>query len=625
MIIGTAGHIDHGKTTLVRALTGVDTDRLPEEKKRGITIELGFAPLALPGIGVAGVVDVPGHEAFVRTMLAGATGVDIALLVIAADEGMMPQTREHLAILSLLAVKGGVVALTKTDIVEDEWLGLVTEDVRAALAGSPLADAAIVPVSAATGAGLDALREALAAVAVRVPARDPSDLFRMPVDRSFIVRGTGTVVTGTVWSGSLDGDATIRIMPNGRTARVRGIQSHGAAAAAALPGARVALSIAGVERDDVPRGSWIIADPEWRATRMLRADVALLEDASPLGPRTRVRFHLGTQDVGARVVSAGGALTAGAVRGARILLDEPVLARGGDRFVLRLPSPPATIGGGVVADPLPGVARARPWAARLSLGDQLDAVLAEAGGQGVASRSLTVRLGIAPREAASLARTHARAITLTDGRVVARTVVEGATARAAQLVAEHHHRFPLDPGMPLSALRSGLAIADAVAEIAVRKLTAAGSLTLDGATVRQAGFTPSLGDAGARIAVAIENVLRAGGREPPSVSEMAAAIGADPRPVLRFLERSGAVVAVEEDRYYRAEELRGMVEALDGAMATGKVYSPAELREITGLSRKYLIPFLEYCDRRGITARRESGRVRGHVTGNGGYPQPTML
>ncbi len=610
MIIGTAGHIDHGKTTLVRALTGVDTDRLPEEKKRGITIELGFAPLALPGIGVAGVVDVPGHEAFVRTMLAGATGVDLALLVVAADEGMMPQTREHLAILSLLAVKGGVVALTKTDIVEDEWLGLVREDVRAALADSPLADAAIVPVSAASGAGLDALRAALAAAAARVPARDPADLFRMPVDRSFTVRGTGTVVTGTVWSGSLDSDATIRIMPNGRTARVRGIQSHGAAAAAALPGARVALSIAGVERDDVPRGSWIIAEPEWRATQILRADVALLEDASPLGPRTRVRFHLGTQDVGARVVSTGGALTAGAVRGTRILLDEPVLARGGDRFVLRLPSPPATIGGGVVADPLPGVARARPWAPGLSLGDRLDAVLAEAAGQGVPVRSLAVRLGIAPRAAALLARSHSRAITLIDGRMVARSVVEGATARAAQLVVEHHEQFPLDPGMALSALRSGLAVGDAVAELVIRELTSAGSMTIDGATVRQAGFTPSLDGAAASIAAAIERALRAGGREPPSVSELAVAIGADPRPVLRFLERSGAVGAVEEDRYYRAEDLRGMVDGLAGAMVRGRVYTPAELRDITGLSRKYLIPFLEYCDRRGITARQESGRVR---------------
>ena len=231
MIIGTAGHIDHGKTTLVHALTGVDTDRLPEEKKRGITIELGFAPLELPGIGIAGVVDVPGHEAFVRTMLAGATGIDLALLVVAADEGMMPQTREHLAILSLLAVRGGVVALTKTDLVDDEWLALVTEDVRGALAGSPLTDAAIVPVSATTGAGLDALRDALAAAASQLPARDPHDLFRMPVDRSFTVKGTGTVVTGTVWSGSLPADATIRkfftaTSPTSLTVETRVVRTH---------------------------------------------------------------------------------------------------------------------------------------------------------------------------------------------------------------------------------------------------------------------------------------------------------------------------------------------------------------------------------------------------------------
>ena len=610
MIIGTAGHIDHGKTTLVHALTGVDTDRLPEEKKRGITIELGFAPLTLPGIGVAGVVDVPGHEAFVRTMLAGATGVDLALLVIAADEGMMPQTREHLAILSLLAVHGGVVALTKTDLVEDDWLALVSEDVRAGLAGSPLADARIVPVSAHTGAGLDALREALTAAAARVPARDPDDLFRMPVDRSFTVRGTGTVVTGTVWSGSLHGDATVRIMPNGRTARLRAIQSHGTPAPVARPGARVALSIAGVERDDVPRGSWIIADGDWASTRTLRADVALLEDAAPLGPRTRVRFHLGTQDVGARIVAAGGPLKAGAVRGSRVLLDEPVLARAGDRFVLRLPSPAATIGGGVVADPLPAVARPRPWASGLGVAARLDAALAEGAGQGITVRSLAVRLGISPQAGAALARAHEAAITLPDGRLVARSVVEAAAARAEHLVAEHHRHAPLDPGMPLAALRGGLAIADAVAEVVVRRLAAAGTLAVDGATVRRAGWSPSLSDAGAAIAAAIRQTLQVAKKEPPSVAEIAAAIGADPRPVLRFLERSAAVVAVEEDRYYLAPQLRGMVESLADSMERGRVYGPAELREITGLSRKYLIPFLEYCDRIGLTARQDSGRIR---------------
>ena len=610
MIIGTAGHIDHGKTTLVRALTGVDTDRLPEEKKRGITIELGFAPLELPGIGVAGVVDVPGHEAFVRTMLAGASGIDLALLVIAADEGIMPQTREHLAILSLLAVRGGVVAMTKTDLVEDEWLALVTEDVRTALAGTPLADAPIVPVSATTGAGLGALREALGAAAGRLPARDPADLFRMPVDRSFTVKGTGTVVTGTVWSGSLAADATIRVMPDGRVARVRGIQSHGAAAPVAQPGARVALSIAGVERDDVPRGSWIITDSEWMPTRLLRADVALLDDAAPLGPRTKVRFHLGTQDVGARVVAAGGVLAPGAIRGARILLDEPVLARAGDRFVLRLPSPAATIGGGIIADPSPAVARARPWAPNLGQAERLDAVLGEAGGQGIAPRSLAVRLGVAPREAAGIAAAHPRATVTPDGRVVATATVAAATERAASLVDEHHRRAPLEPGLPLAALRGALGAGAGILDVVLSRLATAGSIVVDGAVARRGDWKPVLRDADTSIAAAVEARLAAGGAEPPSVAELAAAVGHDPLPVLRFLERDGRVTQVEEERYYLTSALSALIDTIRTGMVGGRVYSPAELRDLTGLSRKYLIPFLEYCDRRGITARRDSGRIR---------------
>src|SRR5437016_5967999 len=226
MILGTAGHIDHGKTTLVHALTGVDTDRLPEEKRRGITIELGFAPLHLADVGTIGVVDVPGHEAFVRTMVAGATGIDLALLVVAADEGVMPQTREHLAILRLLGVHAGVVALTKSDLVDADWLALVTEDVREAIAGGPLADAPIIAVSAITGAGVGKLRDAIAERARALPARAADDLFRLPVDRAFTVRGTGTVVTGTVWSGTLARDATLRLFPSGDEVRVRGLQAH---------------------------------------------------------------------------------------------------------------------------------------------------------------------------------------------------------------------------------------------------------------------------------------------------------------------------------------------------------------------------------------------------------------
>src|SRR4051812_34224972 len=278
MILGTAGHIDHGKTTLVRALTGVDTDRLPEEKKRGITIELGFAPLQLEGVGTIGVVDVPGHEAFVRTMVAGATGIDIGLLVIAADEGIMPQTREHVAILDHLGVGRGVVALTKSDLVDADWLDLVRTEVATFLEGTRLASAKIVPVSATTRAGIDDLRAALIDVAKTVPAKPSQDLFRLPIDRVFTVKGTGTVVTGTVWTGELRDGATVRLLPQDRELRVRGLQNHNHSVEAIHAGDRAAIALASVEVEELSRGSWIVADPLWQLTRKARAEVTLSDD-----------------------------------------------------------------------------------------------------------------------------------------------------------------------------------------------------------------------------------------------------------------------------------------------------------------------------------------------------------
>ena len=319
MIIGTAGHIDHGKTALVRALTGVDTDRLPEEKRRGITIDLGFAPLDLPGVGVAGVVDVPGHEAFVRTMLAGATGIDLALLVVAADAGVMPQTREHVAILGLLGIRAGVVALTKCDLVEDDWLELVRLDVAELLGGTAVADAPMVATSVVTGAGLPELRQALAAAALAVSPRPDDDVFRMPIDRVFTIRGTGTVVTGTVWSGTIGRDDVVRVLPDDRSVRVRGLQAHGAAIDRAKPGTRLAVALAGIDHNALTRGAVLVSADGWNPSRVVRADVTLLGDTvATLSPRAAVRFHLGTTEVGARVVTPGGPLAAGETKpGAR--------------------------------------------------------------------------------------------------------------------------------------------------------------------------------------------------------------------------------------------------------------------------------------------------------------------
>lgn len=611
MIIGTAGHIDHGKTALVRALTGVDTDRLPEEKRRGITIDLGFAPLDLPNVGVAGVVDVPGHEAFVRTMLAGATGIDLALLIVAADEGVMPQTREHVAILGLLGIRAGVVALTKRDLVEEDWLDLVRLDLAELLAGTPLADAAVVPTSVVTGAGLSELRDALAQAACRLSARRDDDIFRMPVDRVFTVRGTGTVVTGTVWSGSIRRDDTVRILPDDLRVRVRGLQAHGAPVDVAHPGMRLAVAVAGVDHDALSRGAVLVADESWSPSRVLRGDVTLLAGTiASLSPRSAVRFHLGTSDVGARVVTAGGALLAGHAKPARIVLDAPVVARAGDRFVIRGGSPLTTLGGGVVVDPHPTHRRARPWGAdHETPSARLTLALAEAGGDGLAIDALPVRIGIpAPAVAELLDRPDATHIRL-GARIYAAARRDEAVELLVRAVDAHHARNPLDPGAALQTMRAQLTGRPELIDDAIRSAVERGLVEVDAGTMRRAGWVPRLSAEHASLKARLAEAVQSAGPEPPSVGELGAAHGEAVGPLLRLLEREGVVVAVEADRYYAADAVGSLVTRLRERMVPGREYSPADLRDVIGLSRKYLIPFLEFCDRRGVTERRSAGRV----------------
>jgi selenocysteine-specific elongation factor len=607
VILGTAGHIDHGKTALVKALTGVDTDRLPEEKRRGITIELGFAPLALDGpafSGTLGVVDVPGHEAFVRTMLAGATGVDLALLVVAADEGVMPQTREHLQILTLLGVRGGAVALTKSDLVDDEWMRLVEEDVRDLLRGSGLDAVAIVPCSATTGNGLDALRIALADAAGAIPARDAADLARLPIDRAFSVKGTGTVVTGTLWSGTLERDAIVRLFPPGRTARVRALESHGRPVDRALPGSRVAVALAGVNREEVAHGAVLVAEGDpWHPSAVLRADVALLDGAAPLGVRTRVRFHLGTADVGARVVAVGGRVEAGAIVPVRIALDEPVVARAGDRFVLRAASPPVTIGGGVVSDPNPPARRAKPWhEANARAPKRLGWVVAESGGDGFALRDLPVRIGVTPRESASVVA-EAIGVTRIGDRLYPAAVGATLRARLVEMVNSSHAKHPLEPGLSLQHARSALKVSDELFDAVLGELVAARELIVQGSVVARAGWKPASGGANAERLDRLAEALEAAGPEPPSVSELTQRFGPETPALLRVLERSGRAVPVVADRYYSVGAVNALIAKLRTGTADGAPRTASQLKEVLGLTRKYLIPFLEYCDRADISVR----------------------
>ncbi|HZI30458.1 MAG TPA: selenocysteine-specific translation elongation factor [Gemmatimonadaceae bacterium] len=611
MIIGTAGHIDHGKTTLVRALTGVDTDRLPEEKRRGITIELGFAPLSLDGIGTVGIVDVPGHEAFVRTMVAGATGIDVAVLVIAADEGVMPQTREHVSILTLLGTRAGVVALTKCDLVDEEWLSLVTADVDGFLQGTALDGAPIIRTSAATGAGLAELRAALGDVIRSLPDRDERDTFRLPIDRAFSVRGTGTVVTGTVWEGSVATGDSLLLQPGGKSVRVRGVQAHSADVARAGSGTRAALAITGVEVADVERGAWLSGDPKWPVTTLLRAEVSLIPAASrPLGPREWVRFHLGTADVGARVVAKGGPLQPGEHRAVRLVLQEPVLARAGDRFVLRQASPGATIGGGVVVDPLPPRRRASPWERLADPEVALGRILLEAAVDGGADAAvLPARLGLSPVAMRALLARDDLAVSIA-GRVHHPAAVAAAREAVERMVQEGLRVGPLGEGLSAALLPSLLPIATELVQRAVDDLAAAGRIERRGAHLTTPGWQPVISAEDGAFKLRILARLQAAGAEPPDIHELAGELGRDPIPFLRLLEREHCVTPVEPGRFYAVQEVERLVTKLRGGMTEGREYSPSELRDVLGLSRKYLIPFLEYCDRMRITERRATGRVR---------------
>ena len=606
MILGTAGHIDHGKTALVRSLTGVDTDRLPEEKRRGITIELGFAPLEIEGVGTVGVVDVPGHEAFVRTMLAGATGVDMALLVIAADEGVMPQTREHLAILTLLGIRGGVVALSKTDLVDEDWLALVADDVRQLLAGSALEGAEIVPVSVHTGSGLERLRAALTTAAMRRTTDSDADLFRMPIDRVFSLRGTGTVVTGTVWSGALEKGAAW-VHPPGRAVRVRELHSHGRAVPFVGRGMRAAVALSDVTVDEVPKGAVLVSPGNWPPSDTLRATLELLDAPhAAIGARTRVRLHLGSADVGARIVS----LAPGTVR---VHLETAILCRAGDRFIIRGGPQVTTLGGGTVIDPC-----ARRRARALHTADQspqgvLLALCAEAGPAGVEIFTLPVRLGIPPAGLAEVLL--AERLVATGNRVYARGTATEAEGRLLSAVDREHGRDSLSQGLPLEQARADVGVPRDLFDLVMDNLVRSRSLAVSGAFVHRDGWVPRLSEDQNRLSGQIMHAFCSADDPTTTAAEITAAFGPPAVPVLRHLEQSGQVVRLGETMVAAAPVVRTMVEQLRAVMESGREYSPAELRDALGISRKVLIPLLEYCDRTRITERRGSNRVLSAING----------
>jgi selenocysteine-specific elongation factor len=610
-VIGTAGHIDHGKTALVKALTGVDTDRWEEEKRRGITIDLGFAPIDLPGGIQASVVDVPGHEGFVKNMLAGATGIDVALLVIAADEGVMPQTEEHLAILELLDVRRGIPVITKSDLADAEWLGFVRTEVAERLSKSSVRWTAPIAVSAVKGAGLDDLKQALVKVVADLPERHTDDHFRLPIDRVFALAGAGTVVTGSTWSGTINAGANVRLLPLDRDVRVRSIEVHGEETPAAGPGRRTALALVGVAREELERGHVAVSGAGWSPTTTLDVSLHLLPVVrKPLAVRTRIRVHLGTAEVLGRVAQVP-AIAPGQTGLARLLLEKPIVARGGDRFVVRSFSPVTTIGGGVVLDPFPPK-RPRVSERGIALGqepsERLGRFVEETGLAGVRVADIPVRLGILPGEVRKTIEAAGKGVLSIGDLLVARRAISAEVERLAKMVTEYHDAHPLDAGLSLQALRASVhappAVHDVLIDFGMKKQVF--ELAEGGAVVRKPGWQAAAGNAGGRLAQRLADARW----QLPTVSELQKEL-ADPSvpALLAHLAREGAVERVDQERYALKQALDDFRRAVEETLKELGSATPAQFRDRLGLTRKYLIPLLEWADRRGITSRKGDTRV----------------
>lgn len=636
VIIGTAGHIDHGKTTLVHALTGVHTDRLTEEKQRGITIVLGFAPLELPGGVQAGVVDVPGHERFVRTMVAGAGGVDLGLLVVSADEGVMPQTREHLSILKLLGVPELVVALTRSDLVSGELLELAQLEVEELLGESPWPEAPVLGCSGLTGDGVPEVLAALGAAAARLPARSQGAVFRLPVDRSFTIRGFGTVVTGTTRDGLLSGRDPLEVLPGRRLVRLRGIQVHGADADSVGGGTRVALNIQGTPADEIPPGCWLATPGALACGDRVDVVFDLLADAvRPLENNATVRFLCGTAELLAtvRLMDPEGGpaperVEPGGSGLAQLALSEDASTVAGDRFVLRSESPMLTLGGGVVLDPEPPLLRrrARPASALLHAvlaegssdpGERVAALLERCPGEPLNRDALRRRLPPACQpvaEAAALAVSCGRAAPVPGEPPgwVGTGAVEGWVEPLVQAVREHHGEHPLLGGPQLAELRSLLKPEPAprVFEALLPALCELSGLERRGPRLAMAGHDPQP-DAGLRQTLdRLVEELAAGGTHPPPLEVAAAGLDLPPD-ALGWLVDQGELVRVADDYFVAREPFRELVRQVVRHMRSKPepIMTPGEFKEISGLSRRFAIPFLEYLDRQRITTRRPEGRA----------------
>jgi selenocysteine-specific elongation factor len=628
LILGTAGHVDHGKTSLIKALTGIDTDRLKEEKERGITIELGFASMLLPGGCKIGIVDVPGHEKFVKNMVAGAGGIDLVALVIAADEGIMPQTREHLEICTLLGIQTGLVALTKTDLVDKEWLDLVSEDIREFLKNTFLKEAPIIPVSAVTGSGLPQFVSTLDKIISGIDKQSDSGHLRLPVDRVFTMKGFGTVVTGTLISGRASTGDTVEVLPGKLNAKIRGIQVHNEPAESAEAGQRTAINLQGVERDAVERGNLLTHPGIFEPTLRIDASFQLLLSAPrKLKSRSLVRFHSGTMEIMSRIILLDrDELLPGESALAQIVFETPGVNMAGDRFVVRSYSPVRTIGGGSVLDPLPRKHKrfAQDTLAQMEMllkGSDMERVLViiDRGGlTGVDFNRISIRAGIAVEKLQPLLDKlqSVGGTILLDGeerRFASSTLYRSLQSSVLQDVRSYQERFPLKTGISKEELKSSqtAGLDPRLFQLVLRNLERNGKLLSEKEIIRTPDHTVNLKGELEDLRQKIEKIFLDAKLTPPSIKDLAGLLGGNSSMpnILNVMLKEGVLLKVTEDIYFHRDALDRLKEDYRQMLLREGKSTPTNFKELTGLSRKYIIPLMEYFDKIKVTIRVGDHRI----------------
>jgi len=618
VVLGTAGHIDHGKTALIKALTGVDTDRLKEEKERGISIELGFARIDFPDGLQVGLVDVPGHERFVKNMLAGAGGIDAVLFVVAADEGIMPQTREHFDIISLLGVRHAVFAITKTDIAEADMTELVREDVQKFIENTPFSGAPVVATSATTGEGLDDLRQAMAGVIAEIEDRSIGEAARLPVDRVFSMTGFGTVVTGTLWSGTITRDDRLEVLPGGAGVRVRGVEVHDKKVEVAYAGQRTAVALHGVDRDGVERGVCVVTPGEFEVTSMVDTELYLLPSyKKKLRDGARIRFHLGSSETLARVFVTGANLAnPGEKTFVQVRLEEPVVAAFGDRFVIRSYSPAHTIGGGRVLDTRAGKHRKKDAGAAeflevLASGTPNETVEAHfmRYAQGGQLDDVRKRLALTRAEAASIAAAlveGGRLYEVAPGAYIQADVLANLERGVIETLTGYQVRNKLEWGMSKEELREKTGLSDGLFNWVLDRLAGESGVFARKGKVRMGSSDMELSPQEEAVRKTVLRLLEERMFQTPSEGDIARAAGTDSatlKKVMSLLVEEGAVVKLDAGVFLHGRAIEEATAKVTGYLAEHEEATVSELKNALGTTRKYAVPILEHLDRLGVTRR----------------------